>query len=107
MFVLIFSGSMISYLINKDAKQIAIASCASFFIAGSFDFIVYQVLKGHSRAFKMNASNIVSAIIDSLVFPWIAFKMIDPAFSLGQSSLKIFGGIFWTLVLDSLIKKRY
>lgn len=102
MFLLVVSGSALSWLINKEAGQIAIASMISFFVAASVDTIVYHFLFNKSRMVKMNGSNIPSALADSIVFPTIAFGQLLPAIIVGQFVAKVAGGFFWSVIINYL-----
>lgn len=105
MFVLIAAGSAISYLLNRDAAQIAIASTVAFGLAAIADTIVYTVMHGRDRMVKINGSNVVSSAVDSLVFPMIAFGGFMPVITLGQFAAKIVGGYIWAKILQKTIWK--
>ena len=98
MLALIVSGGVLSWIMNKDAGVIAIASTAAFCAAALVDTIVYQALHDKKRIWKVNASNVLSAIVDSSVFITIAF-----GFNAGniatQVLCKALGGAFWFWVL--------
>ena len=96
---LIFAGSFITWMINKDAGQIAIASMVAFSLAAIFDTTVYHILGGYPRWLRINGSNVPSAAVDSLVFPTIAFGGFLPLITLGQFAAKVAGGFIWSLVL--------
>src|SRR5262245_13283787 len=68
MAALIAGGSLLSYLLNRNAGQIALASFIAFAASGVADTIVYHLLRRRQWWVKVNGSNIVSAAIDSLVF---------------------------------------
>jgi len=97
MALLIATGSLLSWFLNRQAGQIAVASFAAFALAGIADAIVYAVLRwrGVERRSRMNGSNLVSAAIDSLVFPTIAFGGLNWLLTLGQFAAKVIGGAFW------------
>ena len=97
--LLIAAGSIISYLLNRNAGMIAVASFTAFAAAAIVDTIAYQFLYKKSYLFKINGSNVVSAAVDSLVFPTIAFGGFLPLITLGQFIAKVFGGAIWALVL--------
>lgn len=105
MFLLVVSGSVLSYLLNKDALNIAIASSVSFLVAGFFDYLVYHYLGNKKRAVKMICSNTVSSIIDSILFQQIAFAQILVFVAIHQSLLKICGTIIWTFVFIYFLSK--
>ena len=99
MFILIAAGGMLSYWVNKDAYMIAVASTIAFVAAGIADTLVYQLLGKKSRLLKMNGSNSVSAGVDSLLFPTIAFGGFLPLVTLGQYLAKVLGGALWSIIL--------
>jgi uncharacterized PurR-regulated membrane protein YhhQ (DUF165 family) len=103
MSLLIVSGSALSYLLNRDAASIAIASAVAFFCAGLVDTIVYRLLSGRDRLVKINASNVFSAATDSVVFPTLAFGQLLPLVILGQFVAKVFGGAVWVFLLDRFV----
>lgn len=99
MALLIAAGGAISYLLNRDAAQIAVASTVSFVVAGVLDAVVYAALSKRSRLLRVNGSNIVGAAADSLIFPTLAFGGFLPLIVLGQFVAKVAGGFLWSLVL--------
>lgn len=99
---LIFLGSLISYLINRDSKEIAIASFAAFAIAAIIDSLIYHLLRDKSRFIKINGSNIFSAAADSIIFPLIAFGAFLPIITIGQFAAKTIGGLIWLIILKGL-----
>lgn len=96
---LIAAGSLLSWLINRDAGQIAVASFAAFAAAAVVDTVAYQLLHGRGYLVKVNGSNLFGAAVDSLVFPTIAFGGLMPWVTLGQFVAKVAGGFVWSLVL--------
>ena len=99
MTALILVGSAISWLLNKDAGRIAIASFIAFAGAASIDTLVYHLLRNKKWLVKVNGSNIFSAIADSILFPTIAFGAFMPLIILGQFAAKFGGGFIWSLIL--------
>jgi len=99
MLLLIASGSALSWFLNASAGPIALASFAAFAASGLADTIVYTLLGGNSRLVKMNGSNLVSAGVDSLVFPTLAFGALIPPIVLGQFAAKVIGGALWSWLL--------
>jgi uncharacterized PurR-regulated membrane protein YhhQ (DUF165 family) len=98
MAALIAAGSFLSWLLNRNAGQIALASFAAFAAAATVDAVVYQLLGKYPRWLRINGSNIPSAFVDSLVFPTLAFGGFLPAVVLGQFLAKTLGGFAWSLV---------
>ena len=100
MVLLIGAGSLLSALLNANAAPIALASFVAFGLAGAADTTVYALLGERSKLVKMNGSNLVSAAVDSFVFPALAFGFpILWSVIIGQYVAKIVGGAFWAWVL--------
>lgn len=99
MALLIGAGSAISYLLNRDAGRVALASLAAFGASGTVDAVVYHLLRGKARLVKINGSNILGAAVDSLIFPSIAFGGFLPWIVLGQFAAKTLGGFVWSMIL--------
>lgn len=101
MALLIGTGSLLSAVLNWNAAPIALASFGAFLAAGVVDTIAYQLLHDQSKMVKMNGSNLVSAAVDSLVFPALAFGFpLMWSIVIGQFVAKIAGGFLWSLVLN-------
>lgn len=105
MAALIAVGSALSWLLNRNAGQIALASMLAFGTAALVDTVVYQLLYRRGRLVKMNGSNVFSAAVDSLVFPTVAFGSFLPLIVLGQFAAKVLGGFVWSLVLTGARKQ--
>ena len=106
MLLLIVCGGALSWAINGDTLRIAFASCCAFVAAGVADAIVYQVLFERTRFVKVNGSNIVSATVDSFLFPTIAFGGFIWWATMGQLFAKIAGGYLWSLILRKVLWKE-
>lgn len=102
MTLLILSGSILSWVLNRDAGQIAIASFTAFACAAVVDTIVYHFLRERSYMLRINGSNVLSAAVDSLVFPTIAFGSFLPLIVIGQFAAKVGGGYVWSLILRKI-----
>jgi len=50
---------------------------------------------------RVNGSNVVSAAVDSVVFPTLAFGSFLPWVILGQFLAKVAGGAVWSLILPA------
>lgn len=96
---LIAAGGALSWLLNADAARIALASTIAFAISEGADTLVYQALRERGWYTKVNGSNAVSAVLDSALFPTIAFGVFLPGVVLGQIAAKILGGAVWSRVL--------
>jgi uncharacterized PurR-regulated membrane protein YhhQ (DUF165 family) len=99
MTALIAAGSILSYLLNRNAGQIAVASFIAFAAAGITDAVIYQLLGKYPKWMRINGSNVPSAAVDSIVFPTIAFGGFLPLITLGQFLAKVFGGAMWSVII--------
>lgn len=100
MLALIVAGGVISYAVNRDAGQIAVASTVAFLLASSADWLVYHALERSPRARRVMGSNVVGAAVDSLVFPLLAFGWPPLVLvMLGQFVAKVAGGAVWYAIL--------
>lgn len=98
--LLIASGGLISYLLNRDAGQIALASTVAFVAAALTDAAIYHLLRDRAYAVKVNGSNVPSAAVDSLVFPTLAFGGLNVALTVAQFVAKVAGGFAWGWYLE-------
>lgn len=97
--LLIISGSGLSWLLNKEAGMIALASFIAFAASSLIDAVVYHIVN-RSRFERVNWSNLASASVDSVLFPTIAFGWPpDMEIVYGQATAKIAGGLFWSLIM--------
>lgn len=99
MAALIATGSAISWLLNRNAGAIALASFVAFAASGIVDTITFYLLRNRAWWVKVNGSNIASAAVDSLIFPTLAFGTLLPFVVLGQFVAKVAGGAIWSLLL--------
>lgn len=107
MLALIAAGGALSWLLNRDAGVIAIASTAAFALAALADGAVYAILRGRERMVRVNGSNIIGAAVDSVVFPAIAFglPLLWPIV-LSLFAAKVAGGFAWSLILAVPLRRR-
>lgn len=106
MLALILAGGAISWAINRDAAQIAVASTVAFTLASGVDWTVYRLAEHHPRWKRVMGSNVAAAAVDSTVFPLLAFGSVLPLVMLGQFVAKVAGGAMWYAVLDALPFRR-
>ncbi|MEJ2748951.1 MAG: VUT family protein [Anaerolineae bacterium] len=102
MAALIAAGSVLSWLLNRSAGQIALASFVAFAAAATVDTVVYQLLGKYPRWLRINGSNVPSALVDSIIFPTLAFGAFLLPIVLGQFAAKTLGGFVWSLILNWL-----
>ena len=96
---LILGGSGISLLLGGGVTRIALASGAAFLVSESVDAALYHFLRKRGWYERVNGSNAASSLVDSILFPWIAFGGLMPFITLGQWAAKTFGGAIWSWVL--------
>jgi hypothetical protein len=100
MILLIGAGSILSWLVNRDAGPIALASFVAFACAGLADAVTYALLGEKVYLVRVNGSNVISSAIDSLVFPTLAFGW-PPMWGIIalQFVAKVLGGFVWSVLL--------
>jgi len=103
---LIAVGSLLSWLLNQNAAQIALASFVAFAAASVVDTVAYHLLRHREWWQRVNGSNVLSAAVDSVLFPTIAFGALLPVIVLGQFAAKVLGGAVWSWILGKGRKVR-
>lgn len=101
---LVIGASLITYFINRDSLNIALASSLGFISAQIFAGIFYQAFIKKSYFIKVNGSDFVGIIVDSIIFQIVAFNFIDIKVSAGQIILKVLGGLFWYWIIFKKLK---
>lgn len=96
---LIATASVVSYAINPATGMIAFGSLAAFSLSMVADSIAYQYLKGKDWMIRVNGSNTAGALVDSVVFPTIAFGGLMPEIVALQFAAKFAGGYIWSRIL--------
>jgi len=71
--LLIATGSVLSWVLNRQAGRIALASFVAFAVSSVIDTIIYAVLHRQEKWRKVGWSNLGGAVADSILFPGIAF----------------------------------
>jgi hypothetical protein len=100
MALLVGAGSALSWLLNRDAGRIAMASFAAFALAGVADTVIYHLLRERAKMLRVNGSNVASAAVDSVAFPALAFGFpLRLDIMLLQFAAKVGGGYIWSWVL--------
>lgn len=106
LFILTMLAATITILINPNSVQIALASIAGFTVAQVTAGVMYQVSLAEKKSYfiKVNVSDLVAIIFDSIVFQWVAFSVINPGVTLGQIGIKFAGGLLWYWIFFKVIK---
>lgn len=114
MALLIASGSALSFaaahLFLTDlppdiVARIALASCAAFAVAESFDAVLYHLIRRRPWLERSNTSNLLGAVLDSTVFVSIAFGWTWEII-FAQVCAKIAGGFVWSLLIGYTRNRR-
>lgn len=87
----IAAGTALSFLLADPT--IALASGAAFAVSETADLTVLARLRKRGWSRAVAASNVVAALLDSLVFLWLAFG--DLTFLAGQMAAKLVVTVFW------------
>ena len=96
---MIVGTGVLSYLINPASGMIAIASGVAFTAASLTDWFVFNTAKGAwlKRNFFGNSAG---ALVDSVIFPTIAFGGLMPMIVLSQFVAKVAGGSMWGYLIQ-------
>lgn len=84
--------------------NIAVASLLGFTAAQITSGILYQLLIKQPTFIKVNGSDIVAIVFDSIVFQLIAFGMFNENVTIGQIIIKFTGGLIWYFIIFKLFK---
>ncbi len=99
MLAVVLVGGMITFGLNPAASKIAIASAIAFTASAMADWLVYEALRNKRWLVRSNGSNVAGALVDSLLFPTIAFGGFLPHIVALQFVAKVVGGGLWALTL--------
>ncbi len=101
MVALIAAGSLLSWLLNREAGRIASASFVAFALAGGVDALLYHRLRKWAKLLQVNGSNVGGALVDSVVFPLLA-QFQGPLLPVMASmfAAKVAGGAVWSVMLN-------
>lgn len=102
--LLVMIASFITYLINKETKNIALGSMFGFIAAQIAAGIFYQININKNYFIKVNGSDVIGIVFDSIVFQLIAFCFINTDITISQTLLKVIGGLFWYWVIFVKLK---
>ena len=99
MAAMILGTGVISYLINPASGMIAVASGVAFTLAALADWATFNTVAGHWMKRNL-AGNSVGALVDSIVFPTLAFGSLMPLIVLAQFVAKVAGGSMWGYLIS-------
>jgi len=99
----VFAGGLITLLVNPAAEAIAVASSIAFVASALADWAVFSALHRRPWLTRVNGSNAVGALVDSIIFPTLAFGAFLPHIIVLQFIAKTLGGALWSLALHSIL----
>jgi uncharacterized PurR-regulated membrane protein YhhQ (DUF165 family) len=100
---MILGTGMVSYLINPASGMIAVASGVAFTVASLADWWTFNTVSG--AWLKRNfAGNSVGALVDSVLFPTIAFGALMPVIVVAQFVAKVSGGAVWGYLINKNLR---
>lgn len=98
MAAMIVGTGLISYVVNPATGMIAIASGVAFTSAAIVDWLTFNTVSG--KWIKKNfVGNSTGALVDSIIFPTIAFGSLMPVIVVSQFIAKVLGGTMWGLII--------
>lgn len=93
----LLTGDATAGTIEGGVLRVAAASGLAFGSAATVDAVTYGLLR---RAWlRVNGSNLLGALADSAVFPWVVFGVVDWSLAVYFAVVKFGGGFLWWLVL--------
>jgi len=95
---LIACTGLLTFALNPAAGMIAVASACAFSAAALVDWATFARLRG-SWLFRANGSNVAGALVDSIIFPTLAFGALMPGIVALQFVAKVAGGALWAALL--------
>ena len=99
MLTLIVAAGALTYLLNPEAGQIAVASSAAFTAAALVDWATFVQLRG-SWLRRANGSNVAGAAVDSIAFLLLAPFPFSWAIAAQMMAAKVAGGALWAWALS-------
>jgi len=90
--------------ISFNAVQIAYASTVGFTAAQLGAGIWYRMLKNKSLFIRVNMTDLIAIVCDSIAFQILAFGTLNPLVTIGQVVVKFAGGLLWYYILFKRLK---
>ena len=101
---LIAAGSALTWIASSGAGRIALASCTAFSTASAVDAFAFAAGQHRlTRLQRVNVSNVLAFVTDSIVFQLVAFGGIDWSVGASQAGAKTLGGALWSLLIARTI----
>lgn len=97
-------SGIVTFVINHKALDIALASFSGIVAVQVFAGIFYQMFMKKSYFFKVNLSDLIAIIVDSITFQLVAFNSVNFEVTGGQMLIKALGGLFWYYIIFKIFK---
>lgn len=107
LFALTMCAAAITIIINSNAVNIALASVCGFAAAQLMAGTFYQSAIKQTYFIKVNLSDLIAIVFDSIVFQVVAFSVFKIDVTAGQIVIKFIGGLFWYFIIFVYVKKRF
>lgn len=104
LFSLTIAAALLTVAINWHATNVALGSVVAFCAAQIAAGLFYQRFKRAPYFLKVNGSDLLAIVFDSIVFQWIAFGTIEYHVTIGQIIIKFIGGLIWYFIIFKLFK---
>jgi len=96
---LIFGTGLLTWAVNPAAQNIAIASAVAFTCAALVDWLAFRAAAGCTWMQRNVAGSMSGAIVDSLIFPTLAFGAFLPSIVVLQFVAKVAGASMWAYLM--------
>lgn len=104
--LMIMGSAVLTWAVSPFAGRVAMGSAVAFASAGMANAAVYHALYSRPRFIRMQASNAVAAVADSVVFPLAALGVLSLSVSASQALAKAAGGLVWSSLYLALRRYR-
>jgi uncharacterized PurR-regulated membrane protein YhhQ (DUF165 family) len=99
---LILAGAVLSYFASEEAAKIALASGIAFACAESVEAVIYYAVRRMPWVERANISALPAAMVDSIIFPTLAFGSFVWATTFSLFAAKLAGAFVWSVVLGRI-----
>lgn len=103
--LMIIGTGALSYAVNPATGMIAVASGVAFTLAALTDWLTFNTVGGRWMVRNL-AGNSAGALVDSVVFPTLAFGALMPEIVALQFFAKVAGGTVWGFLINRHIQSR-
>lgn len=108
MLAMIAAAALLAFLVDPTSGRVGLASIAALISSTVTETVAFQTLFTRPWMIRSNGSNIVGALVDSTVFPLVAFGLggVDGLLLLilTQTATKTLGGLFWSSLFRVTLK---